>query len=120
MTNKKGNDNNGNRRFHRLRSGQALESGGFEVYVLPFAALYACSDLAGGFAFLGLLVGVDGLFHAGGAGCSVGSFKAAVQAVVSEGAIAVAVAGLLMENRWNLSGHFVHDYLVGMREIDAR
>ncbi len=54
----------------------------FEVYRLPLAAFDSGADLGGGTAFFRLLVAEDGLFHAGGAGGTVGCLKAGVEAVV--------------------------------------
>jgi len=86
---------------------------------LPFAAFDAGTDLAWGLAFFRLLVGVDGFFHAGGAGSAVGTFKAAMQAVVSHRSIAMAVAGLLMQDFGDLCCHLVGSDLIGMREVDS-
>ncbi len=47
----------------------------------------------------------------------MGSFKAAMQAVVPHLAIAPAVARLLMQNARNLRRHLVHGHLVRMREV---
>ena len=77
------------------------------------------ANLGRGLALLRLLVGVDGFLHAGGAGRSVRSFKAAMQAVVSHHPVAMAVAGLLMQYGGNLCRHLVGGDLVGMGEVDA-
>ena len=47
------------------------------------------------------------------------AFEATVQAVVAEDAVAVAVAGLLVEDRRNLRGHLVDHDLVVVGEVDA-
>jgi hypothetical protein len=96
-----------------------LESGCFEIDVLPFAALDAGADLAGSLALLGLLVGVYRFLHAGRARCAVSSFKAAVEAVVSHCPVAVAVAGLLVQDFGDLCRHLVGGHLIGVGEIDS-
>ena len=45
--------------------------------------------------------------------------EAAMQAVVSQRAVAVAVAGLLVEDIGNLRGHLVGGHLIGMSEVSA-
>ena len=96
-----------------------LQSGFFEIDCLPVAALDAGADLGGRPTQFGLLVGVDRLLHAGGAGRAVGSFKAAMQTVMPQGSVAVAVAGLLVQDGGNRGGHLVGDDLILMGEIDS-
>jgi len=47
------------------------------------------------------------------------SFKAAMEAIVSHCTVAMAVAGLLVEDFRDLGGHLVGGYLVGVGEIDS-
>ena len=49
----------------------------------------------------------------------MGSFEAAMQAVVAKGAIAVAIAGFLMKDSGNPGGHLIGSDLVGMGEVLA-
>ena len=93
-----------------------LESGVCEVDCLPIAVFNALADLAGGLAELRLLVGVDGLAHAGGAGSAVGALEAGVEGFVTEGAVAAAVAGLGVEDLVDLCGHLVRRHLEGVGE----
>ena len=91
----------------------------FEVDGLPLATLYAGTDLGGRVSELGFAIGVNAFLHAGRALGSVKAFKAAMQAVVAHGAIAAAVAGLLVEHRRDLGGHLISRDLVRMREVRA-
>ena len=84
---------------------------------MPVAALDACANLCRGLPLHGLLVGVGALFHAGGAGGSVGALEATVQAVVSQNTVAVAVAGFLMQHLGNFGGHLIYSHLVGVGEV---
>src|SRR5580704_14773968 len=99
--------------------GAALERGLFKIDRVPLAAFNPRANLGRRQALFRLLVGVDTLFHACGADGAVGSFKAAVQAIVAHRPVAVAVAGLLVQNRRNLRGHLVGSDLIGMREVDS-
>ncbi|SRR6266571_7314854 len=67
------------------------------VYRLPFALDDACPNLRGGFALLRLFVGVEVLIDAGAAFGTVFARKAIEQAAVALGAVAMTIAGLLVE-----------------------
>ena len=90
-----------------------------DVDALPVAALDALANLRGGSAQLGFLVGVGRLAEAGGACGAVRALEAAVEAVVSERAVAVAVTGLLEKHAGDARRHFVDGDLVGVGEIGA-
>ena len=74
---------------------------------LPLPALDALRESVPASSQLRLLVGIDRLFHAGRTGGSVSSLKAAMQAVVPQHPVAVAVAGLLVQHRRDSRGHLV-------------
>jgi hypothetical protein len=77
--------------------------------ILP--ALDALADLLYGFTLLTLKVCVVGLLQTGTAVRCVVGFKAGTQAFVSD-ALAIAVAGKLIKDRWDLLGDVVTDLLV--------
>ena len=62
----------------------------------------AVADHLGGPALLRHLVGIQCLCHAGAAVCSMGAFKAGMKALVSMGAITMAIAGHLVHDAWSL------------------
>ena len=49
----------------------------------------------------------------------MGSFKAAMQTVVPQCPVAVAVAGLLVQHGRNCRGHLISGHLISMGEIDS-
>ena len=89
-----------------------------QVDLLPLAFDDSGADLRCRLAFLVLLVGVVKLLQAGRALRSVGILEAAVQAVVAH-AVAIAVAGLLMEHVRNLRRQFVGVRLVRILRVRA-
>src|SRR5271156_2171148 len=97
-----------------------LECGLCQIDILPLPTLDAGTNLCRRLPLLRLLVGVDRLLHAGRAGCSVGSFKAAMQAVMPQLTVAMAIAGLLMQHSRNCRRHLVGGHLIRMGEIDSR
>ncbi len=49
----------------------------------------------------------------------MGTLKAAMQTVMPHHSVAVAVAGLLVQDGWNGRRHLVGGHLVGMGEVNA-
>src|SRR4029077_11638655 len=68
--------------------------------------------------FLVLLVGIVSLFQAGGTAGAVRAFKATMQAVMAH-AVAIAIAGLLVKHRRNLSCQIVGVSLIGRLSVSA-
>src|ERR1700731_1366986 len=91
---------------------------GFEVYLLPFALDDALTNLCRRPALLVLLVGIVNLLEAGRTAGPVRVFKAAMQAVMPH-AVAIAIAGLLVKHRWNLSCQIVGVSLIGRSSVGA-
>src|SRR6266852_9382241 len=75
-----------------------------DVYLLPFAVDDAVADLRGSFALAGLFVGVEGFAHADVAAGAVAASEAVEQALVALAAVAMAIAGLLIENFLDAAG----------------
>lgn len=75
-----------------------------EIHVLPFAADDAFADLRGGLAFVGLLVGIERFADADVAGGAMAADEAVEQAGVALVLVAVAVAGLLVEDAAGATG----------------
>src|SRR3984893_1432484 len=90
----------------------------FEVYLLPLALDDALLNLCRRPALLVLLVGIVNLFEAGSAPGPVRVFKAAVQAAMAH-AVAIAIAGLLVKHRRNLSCQIVGVSLIGRSSVGA-
>ena len=84
-----------------------------QIDLLPLALDDSGADLRCGLALLVLLVGVIELLQAGGALRAVRVLKAAVQAVVAH-AVAIAVAGLLVQHVGNLRRQFIGVGLIGI------
>ena len=72
-----------------------------EVHRLPVAFDDACTNLRSGLAFSGLLVAVEILIDADVASRAVFAGEAIEQAAVSLAAVAMAIAGLLVEDLAN-------------------
>src|ERR1700674_2730979 len=79
-----------------FRSNRLLVFG--EVDGLPFAALDAFANLGGGPALVGLFIGVESFADARSAGGAVLAGEAIEQAAMTLAAVAVAIAGLLIES----------------------
>src|SRR5512142_463023 len=77
-----------------------------QVNLVPFSGDDTFADLPGGFAFLVHHVAVIKLFQAGPAFRRMGALVAAVQALVAH-AVAVAIAGLLVDHALNLGRQFI-------------
>jgi len=75
-----------------------------EVHRLPVASDDACPNLRGGLAFLRLLVAVEILIDADVASRAVFAGEAIEQAAVSLAAVAMAIAGLLVQRLLDLRG----------------
>src|ERR1700680_1526601 len=90
----------------------------FEVYLLPLALDDALTNLCRRPALLVLLVGIVNLLEAGRTAGPVRVFKAAMQAVMAP-AVAIAIAGLLVKHRWNLSCQIVGVSLIGRSSVGA-
>src|SRR5207245_9527301 len=91
----------------------------FEIYILPFTALDACANLCRRSPQLSLLIGINRLLHAGRTGRSVRPLKAAMQAVVPHHPVAMAIAGLLMQDSRDCLRHLVRGDLVGVSKDDS-
>src|SRR5580698_1670094 len=87
-----------------------------QVDGLPVSVGDAGANLGCGLAFLVLLIRVVKLLQARGAACSVRVFIAAVQTVVAH-AVAIAVAGLLVEHGRNLRRQLIGMSLVGILRV---
>src|SRR5580704_153619 len=77
------------------------------VYFLPFAVDDTIADLRGRLALAGLFVGVEILLLADVASGAVPADKTVEQATVALAAIAVAIAGLLVEDFFRAAGNDV-------------
>ena len=82
-----------------------------KVDLIPLTLDDSCANLGWSLIQLSLLEGVVNLFHADAAVRSVAGFKAGVQTLVSD-ALAVAIAGKLMDDPWYLGRKFVSVHLV--------
>jgi hypothetical protein len=82
-------------------------SRGLQVYLLPIALYDALPDLSGCLSLLVHAVGVIQLFQANRALGPVAPLKTAMKTIVAHPAVAVAVAGLLMQNDGNFGRQFV-------------
>src|ERR1700693_2785142 len=83
-----------------------------DVHRLPIAFDDACPNLRGGLAFPGLLVAVEILIDADVASRAVFAGEAIEQAAVSLAAVAMAIAGLLVQRLLDLRGdgvRILHD-----------
>src|SRR5271170_106064 len=90
-----------------LKFASLVHRGGvIQIDLFPFTPNNSSPNLGRGLTSLVLLIGVIELLQAGCAPGSVSIFVTAVQAVVAH-AVAVTVAGLLMEHDRNLSRKFV-------------
>src|ERR1700720_1562241 len=92
--------------------------GGLQVYLFPLTFDDAMPNLCCGLTFLVLLVGVVNLLETGGALGSVRAFETAVQAIVSH-AVAIAIAGLLMQYGWDLRRQIVGMGLIRRLRVGA-
>ena len=77
------------------------------VDALPFSALDAFPNLCSGFAFVRLFVGVEIFAFANPAHCGVFACITIEQAAVALAAVAVAIAGLLIEYLFDACGNAV-------------
>ena len=89
-----------------------------QVNLLPLALDDASADLGRCFSPLVLQIGIVKLLQASGAFGSMRTFKAAVQALMA-GTVAVAIAGLLMNNAGNLRSQLIGVRLIGKLSIVA-
>ena len=90
-----------------------------EVDALEGMVFDGVADLCWGLAEPGLLIGVEGFLGAGGALGAVVALKAATQAGVSEGAIATAITGELVEHAADFGGLLVDVHLPWVAETLA-
>jgi len=84
----------------RQPEGSIDGSGGLEIDLFPIALLDAFADLRRGLALLVFSVGVIEFFQASAANSTMSAFETAVQTVVTH-AVAIAIAGLLMNHVWD-------------------
>src|SRR5258708_34540013 len=82
------------------------------IYLLPFPAFNACPDLRRALALVRLLIRVDRFSHAYAAAGAMLAGEAIEQARVALAAVAVAIAGLLVE-------YFLHPRLEDVIVLDG-
>ena len=99
---------------------EVLQMDAFKIDRLPLTAFDARADLRRRLSQLRLAIGVNAFLHAGRALCPVKDFKAAMQAIVLQISVAMAIARLLMENRRNLRRHLIRRHLIRVSEINSR
>jgi len=90
---------------------------GIEIDLLELAMHDPLADLLNAFAFAVLLIRVKRFLHTGAAMGSVFIFKAAVQAFVPGGTVAIAIAGQLVQQARHLRSHLVRLHLQRSRKI---
>src|ERR1700674_339752 len=90
----------------------------FEVYLLPLALDDGLTHLCRRPTLLVLLVGIVNLLEADSTAGAVRAFKATMQAVMAH-AVAIAIAGLLVKHRWNLSCQIVGMSLIRRSSVGA-
>src|SRR5580704_8062404 len=90
----------------------------FQVHLPPVSSDDSFADLSGSLALLMLRVRIVQLFQANFSARAMSVFKTTVQAVVSH-AIAIAIARLLMQRRWNLGRQFVGMNLIRLLAVST-
>src|SRR5580704_10146085 len=91
----------------------------FEIDLLVRVLSDAGADLGRRLSGLGHCVSVESLLRAGGALRPVVALEATAQAGVSQGAVAAAVAGKLVEHIPDLRGLLIDVHLPGIAEVFA-
>jgi hypothetical protein len=98
---------------------EELKGGALQINALPFPTFDSCANFLWSLPLLCLLIGVNSLLHACGTGRPVRSLEAAVEAIVLQSPVTMAIAWLLMQHCWNLRRHLICDHLVGMRKVHS-